>query len=486
MRRVEHDWLRKMLWGCTFDDFLISPGWGVAVSRKDISLVSRFSQNIPLNIPLVSANMDTITGARMAITVAKKGGIGIIHRYLSNDDQCKKVEEVKREENFIIEKPYSIFPDATVGEAKNIMLKNKVGGLVVVDELGKLVGILTERDVRYCSGTELIQDRMTKVPNLITAKSSEISLAEVKKLMDDHRLEKLPIVDDDFCLKGLITSRDVENLEKFPLANKDKKGQLLVGAAIGATGDYLERSADLIKAGADVIVLDIANAQSNIAEKAVAEFRKRFPDMELVVGNIVLPGAVKVFNRHGVNGFKVGLGPGSACTTRKNTGIGIPQAQAVYSCSMNSEFPICADGGIKRDGSIAEALILGGSSVMIGGMFAGTDETPGLVFPDSDGKKVKAFRGMASREAMYEKLHAEEADNPYETSSRISPEGIERKVEYRGSVVPIINDMMGHLASTISYMGAMSLQEAKEMFMAHPTEYLIKLSESAKRESWDR
>ena len=329
MRRVEHDWLRKMLWGCTFDDFLISPGWGVATSRKDISLVSRFSKNISLNIPLVSANMDTITGARMAIAVAKKGGIGIIHRYLSNDDQCKKVEEVKREENFIIEKPYSIFPDAIVGEARNIMLKNKVGGLVIVDGLGKLVGILTERDVRYCSGAELVRDRMTKVPNLITAKSSEISLAEVKKLMDDHRLEKLPLVDDDFFLKGLITSRDIENLEKFPLANKDKNGQLLVGAAIGATGDYLERSADLIKAGTDVMVLDIANAQSNIAEKAVAEFRKRFPDMELVVGNIVLPGAVKVFNRHGVNGFKVGLGPGSACTTRKNTGIGIPQAQAV-------------------------------------------------------------------------------------------------------------------------------------------------------------
>ncbi len=490
MRSIEHAWLRTILWGCTFDDFLIRPGWGVAISRKDISLVSKFSQNIPLNIPLVSANMDTITGARMAITVAKKGGIGIIHRYLSIEDQCQKVEEVKREENFIIEKPYSISPGATIGEARNVMQKNKVGGLVVVDELGELVGILTDRDIRYTSGEEFIEQRMTKLPKLITAKysgtSSGVSIDEAKKIMDEYRLEKLPLVGDEFKLVGLITSKDIQNLEDFPLANKDKNGQLLVGAAIGATGDYLERSTDLIKSGVDVIVLDIANAQSNVGLNAVINFRRKFPDMELVVGNIVQPKAVHIFEGRGVNGFKIGLGPGSACTTRKNTNIGIPQGQTDYDCSIVTKIPICADGGIKRDGHIALALILGGSSVMIGGMFAGTDETPGLVFRDSTGRDVKSFRGMASREAMYEKLEAEEADDPYETSSKISPEGIEKTVEYRGSVVPIINDMMGHLASTISYMGATSLQEAKEMFMEHPMDYLIKLSESAKRESWDR
>lgn len=483
MRSLEHDWLKQLLWGCTFDDFLISPGWGVATSRKGISLVSKFSQNIALNIPLVSANMDTITGARMAIAVAKKGGLGVIHRYLSNDDQCQKVEEVKREENFIIEKPYSTFSNVTIGEARNIMEKNKVGGLVVVDDEGRLLGILTNKDLRFCKDSELVGGRMSAKP--ITA-SPDISLFEAKILLDKFRLEKLPLVDKDRKLKGLITSRDIENLEKYPLANKDAHGQLLVGAAIGATGDYLERTADLIKAGADVIVLDIANAQSDVAKNAVINFRKKFPDMELVVGNIVLPEAVHILGQYGVNGLKVGLGPGSACTTRKNTNIGIPQAHAVYDCSIVSKVPICADGGIKRNGSIAEALMLGGHSVMIGGLFAGTDETPGLVFRDSNGEEVKAFRGMASREAMYEKLRAEEDDDPYETSSRISPEGIEKKVKYRGSVVPVIDDMIGNLSSTISYMGAMSLQEAKEMFMAHPMSYLIKLSESAKRESWDR
>ena len=483
MRTLEHGWLKQLLWGCTFDDFLIAPGWGVATSRKDISLVSKFSQNIPLNIPLVSANMDTITGARMAIAVAKKGGIGIIHRYLSNDDQCQKVEEVKREENFIIEKPYSTSPDVTIGEARNIMEKNKVGGLVVVDENGRLVGILTNRDLRFCQDSESVNGRMTAKP--VTAQP-DVSLSEVKVLMDKFRLEKLPLIDKEHKLMGLITSRDIENLEKYPLANKDSKGQLLVGAAIGATGDYLERTAELIKAGVDVIVLDIANAQSNVAKNAVIDFRKKFPDVELVVGNIVLPEAVQVFEQLGVNGFKVGLGPGSACTTRRNTNIGIPQAQAVYSCSVVSKVPICADGGIKRNGSIAEALMLGGNSVMIGGLFAGTDETPGIVFRDSNGEEVKAFRGMASCEAMYERLRVEEDDDPYEISSRISPEGIEKKVKYRGSVVPIIDEMIGNLSSNISYMGAMSLQEAKEMFMAHPMSYLIKLSESAKRESWDR
>ena len=244
--------------------------------------------------------------------------------------------------------------------------------------------------------------------------------------------------------------------------------------------------AEAKNSGADVIVLDIANSQSIVALNAVKNFRIKFPDMELVVGNIVLPKAVSVFRDCGVNGFKVGLGPGSACTTRKNTNIGIPQAQAIYDCALKSNVPICADGGIKRNGSIATALMLGAGSVMIGGMFSGTDEAPGQVFRDSRGNKVKSFRGMASREAMHEKLHAENYDNPYEISSRISPEGIEKKVDYRGSVVPIINEMMDNLASTISYIGAMSLQEAKEMFMEHPASYLIKLSESAKRESWDR
>lgn len=486
MRSLEHNWLKLQLCGATFDDFLIAPDWGKAKSRKEISLASKFSQNVSINVPVISANMDTITGARMAIFIAKEGGIGIIHRYLNVGDQATKVEEVKREENFIIEKPYSILADRTIEEARNIMTKNNVGGLVVVDELNKLAGILTNRDIRYRLGTELVKKRMTPIPRIVTARLSEVTLEKAKALMVECRLEKLPLVDEDYQLKGLITSKDIENMERHPLANKDAKGQLIVGAAIGATGDYLERSEELIKAKVDVLVLDIANAQSDVGLQAVANFRNKFPDTELVVGNIVIPGAIPRFMNHGVNGFKVGLGPGSACTTRKNTNIGVPQAQAVYACSIVSPVPVCADGGIKRNGSIAEALMLGADSVMIGGMFAGTDESPGLVFRDSTGKKVKSFRGMASREAMYEKLRAEEADDPYEISSRISPEGIEKNVEYRGSVVPILNDITGNLASTVSYMGAISLKDAKELFMNDPRKFLIKLSESAKRESWDR
>ncbi len=486
MKSVQNDWLLNELRGYAFDDFLNPPGWGTAKSRKGLDLRTKFSEHVNLNIPLVSANMDTATGARMAIAQAKQGGIGIIHRYLSIEDHCQKVREVKREENFVIEQPYSIFADQTIEEARNIMVKNKVGGLMVVDGSNKLVGILTSRDVKHCSGTELIKKRMTSIPRLITARITDVSLEKAKALMDECRLEKLPLVDEDYELKGLITAKDIENLEKYPLANKDCNGQLIVGAAIGATGDYLERAEELIKAGVDVIVIDIANAQSDIGLDATRAFRKKFPGMELVVGNIAVGMAVSKYKDLNVNGFKVGLGPGSACTTRYHTNIGVTQAYAIYDCSQASNVPIIADGGIRRNGHIFLSLILGGSSVMIGGLFGGTDEAPGNVIRNSKGNRVKKFRGMASREAMLEKLVSEFADDPYETSSRISPEGIEKELEYKGSVVPIIHDMMNHLASSISYMGAKSLKEAQEMFMANPQKYLTKISSAAQIESWRR
>jgi IMP dehydrogenase len=485
MNLEDKDWLSEKISGCTFDDLLLRPGWGKASSRKGISLKTRFSEHISLNIPLVSANMDTITGARMAIAMAKEGGIGIIHRYLSIDDQCERVREVKRAENFVIGNPYRIMADNSVGEARDKMKKNKVGGLVVVDNEGVLIGILTDRDIRFCTDELKVFSRMTTGPDLITA-SYDITIEKAKNLIDINRLEKLPLVDDEFKSRGLITSQDIENLDKFPLTNKDKNGQLVVGAAIGASGDYLERSAELIKAGVDVLVIDIANAQSTVGDKAISGFKNRFPEAELVVGNVALPEAVLKFKDLGVHGVKIGLGPGSACTTRRNTNIGVPQAEAVFSCSGISNIPTCADGGIRRNGHIGLALLLGGSTVMIGGVFAGTDESPGLVFRDSTGKEVKSFRGMASREAMYDKLKNEEYDDPYEATSRISPEGIERKVEYKGSVIPIIMDMIGNLSSTISYIGATSLEEAKSMFLENPKKYIIRLTEASKFESWDR
>lgn len=486
MRSLEHQWLRNALNGCTFDDFGLREKRGLAKSRKNIKLNTRFSQNIPLNIPLVSANMDTITGARMAIAHAKKGGIGIIHRFLTIEDECEKVAEVKREENFIISKPYHISPYSTISEAKNLMLKNKVGGLVVVDENGKLVGMLTNRDIRYCAQDEPVKNQMKPGHKLITAKINEVSLASAKSLMDEYRLEKLPLVDDNFHLRGLITSVDIDNLEKFSLANKDKNGQLVVGAAIGVTGDYLERAQELLKAGVDVLVIDIAHGYSVNGEEALTSCRNKFPDAELVIGNVASAEAVARLQELGANGIKVGIGPGSMCLTRYHTSVAPPQAEAIYLCGQAAKVPIIADGGIRRDGHIAMALMLGADSVMMGGRYKGTDETPGKIFDKGNGNKFKLFRGMASREAMIDKRRSECAEDPYEDAASISPEGKEEEVKYQGPVAPIMDDMMGHLASAISYIGALSLVEAKERCMRYPTNYFRKLSESAKKESWDR
>ncbi len=486
MKSFADDWLLSELRGHAFDDFLDPPGWGIAKSRKGLNLGTKFSEHVDLNIPLVSANMDTVTGARMAIAQAKEGGIGIIQRYLSIEDQCQKVREVKREENFIIQKPYSVQPASAIREAERIMTKNNIGSLVVLNEDGVLEGILTSRDIRFCSDKDmLVSQRMNGRGALITA-PMDTKLGEARKILDKNRLEKLPLVDERGHLVGLITSKDIENLEKYPLANKDRNGQLVVGAAIGATGDYLERASELISAGADVIVIDIANAQSDIGLDAARAFRKIFSDAELVVGNIAIGMAVSRYRDLNVNGFKVGLGPGSACTTRYHTNIGVTQAYAIYDCGRVSEVPVIADGGIRRNGHIFLSLMLGGSSVMIGGLFGGTDEAPGHVIRNSKGNRIKKFRGMASREAMLEKLVSELADDPYETSSRVSPEGIEKELEYKGSVVPIIHDMMNHLASSISYMGAKSLREAQKMFMADPQKYLTKISRAAQIESWHR
>lgn len=487
MKSSQDSWLSSELKGHAFDDFLNPPGWGTAKSRKGLDLSTKFSQHINLNIPLVSANMDTVTGARMAIALAKQGGIGIVHRYLSIEDHCQKVKEVKREENFIISKPYSVQSTSTVLEAERIMTKNNVGSLVVLNDNGIMEGILTSRDIRFCSkkDEEMVVYRMNGRGALITS-HSDTKFEEAREILDKNRLEKLPLVDDRGHLVGLITSKDIENLEKYPFANKDQNGQLVVGAAIGATGDYLERAGELIKAGVDVIVLDIANSQSDVGLDAATNFRKRFSKTELVIGNIAIGMAISEYQDLNVNGFKVGLGPGSACTTRYHTNIGVTQAYAIYDCSRASTVPIIADGGIRRDGHIFLSLMLGGSSVMIGGLFGGTDEAPGHIIRNSKGQKVKKFRGMASREAMLEKLVSEFDDDPYETSSRISPEGIEKEVEYKGSVVPIINDMMSHLASSISYFGAKSLREAQEIFMENPQKYLTKISPAAQIESWRR
>lgn len=497
MKSSQNDWLLSELRGHTFDDFLIFPGIGQVEHRRDINLQTKFSEHIGLNVPLVSSNMDTVTESMMAIALAKAGGIGVIHRYLTIEREADEVQKAKRGMNLVISDPYSIGPDANIGEARKLMKWYNVGCLVVMQG-DKFLGILTTLDVRFVSDEVLVTDRMQSYGNLdciLPCDSGKkpdnpgpwLTVERIRERLDRSRLKYLPVLDHNNIPCGLITGRDIENFERYPLANRDKNGQLVVGAAVGATGDFLERTAALIEAGADVIVVDIANGQSNLMKQAVLAIRGRFIDVELVIGNFVVSSQMREYEAMGVNGFKIGLGPGGACTTRYQTSIGDTQAHAVAICNIATTLPICADGGVRRNGHIAFATIaLGASSVMMGGMFSGTDETPGCVYEDEDGK-YKIYRGMASREAMLDRLEAELHDDPYEASQRLTPEGKPKRVDYRGPVEPILNEMVDSLCSAVSYIGGHSLTEAQAIFAKDPRHFLVgPLSEAARRESFER
>ncbi len=485
--------------GCTFDDFLFSPRFSVLERRdpKTIDLSARFSEHITLKHPIVSANMDTITRAAMAVVQAEEGGLGIIDRGFRGGDiaaQVREVEIVKRTQHGVIPDPYTVSPSDRVKDAARMMQKSGVGTLVVVDGARKLQGLLTSRDVRFVAGEKRVSDRMTPLDKLVVHRG-EISLDEAEHIMIERKIKKLPLVDASGVLVGLITARDIIEQKRLPLATRDAQGRLSVGAAIGAKGDYLERAAELIKAGADVLVVDIAHGHSVVMAKALEAFRARFGDFELVAGNVATIEGARYLAERGVNGIKVGIGPGGGCTTRLNTNFGVPQLQALVECrlAVGSKIPLIADGGIKRDGAIIEALLFGGDTVMLGNAFAGTLETPGetvhksVVLPES--QKVvrvpfKVFRGMASIGAMVDRLDVEDADTV--DVDTLGAEGLEVSVPLRGSARPIIAGMLKHLSSSISYGGAASLAELKTMFWEHPEEYIIKLSESSKRESFER
>jgi len=487
--------------GATFDDFLLAPQHSV-VERRDpavIDLSSRLTRRITLKRPIVSANMDTVTRAPMAIVQAEEGGIGIIDRGFRPGDiqpQVREVEIVKRTQHVVIRDPYSITADAPLADAKAVMQRSRVGTLVVTDPNGRLTGLLTERDIRFVAGEDLrVRDRMTPLDRLVVHRGTA-SFAEAERIMVDRRVKKLPLVDADGRLIGLITSRDIVRQRKLPFATRDEHGRLMVGAAIGATGDYLERAAELLKAEVDVLVVDIAHGHSVVMDRAIAELRKRFPDVELIAGNVgTAAGATFLLDR-GVDAIKVGIGPGGGCTTRMTTSFGVPQGQALVECRAavaDTGVPLIADGGIRRHGALALALLFGGDTAMLGSAFAGTAEAPGeivhksVLLPEQQ-KAVKVpfkvLRGMASLEAIRDRLDVEDADRV--ELEAIGAEGMEISVPARGSARTIVREMMKHLCSSISYGGAASLYDLRARFWRDPSAYLIKLSASARRESYDR
>jgi len=450
--------------GVTFDDVLLVPKYSKVTSRSDTDLSTKLSKNISLNMPLISANMDTVTESSMAVTVAREGGIGIIHRFLTIQQQVNEVLKVKRSGSIIIENPYTINSELTIKDAFSIMDEKQVSGLLVTDSNSKIIGILTERDVLFESpdSSKLVKELMTK--DVVTAKLG-VDLEQVKEILKHNRIEKLPIVDDNNYVKGLITSQDISNLEKYPNASKDKKGRPLVGSAVGVKGDFMERSEALINAGADVLVVDIAHGHSENAINTVKNIKKAFPDCELIAGNVATAKGTEDLIKAGVDAVKVGVGSGSICITRVITGSGVPQLTAVFDCAEvgnDHGIPIISDGGTRNSGDATKALAAGASSIMVGSILGGTDETPGTTIT-KNGKRFKIYRGMASLSASMGRKTKETGS--FELTDDLNDyvaEGVEAMVPYRGSVTDIIVQITGGIRSGLSYCGGHNIKQMQD------------------------
>jgi IMP dehydrogenase len=447
--------------GLTFDDVLLVPKRSPIISRTQTDLKTKLSRNITINIPLVSANMDTITESGMAIALAREGGIGIIHRFMTIGDQVDEVLRVKRSESVMIEQPYTIKDDMKVHDAKKMMLEYGVSGLLVETNDRTLDGIITNRDIIFEKNMERkVAELMTK--NVITAKYGT-TMEQAKEILHKHRIEKLPVVDDKKRIVGLITSKDIMKMDQYPFASKDKKGRLLVGAAVGVKGDFLERTEALLDAGADTIIVDIAHGHSDNAINTVNMIKKAFPNCELIAGNVATGEGARDLITAGVDAVKVGVGSGSICITRVVTGSGVPQLTAVtesVKVSREYDIPVISDGGIRTSGDTTKALAAGASSVMVGSMFGGTDESPGKTLV-KNGKKFKMYRGMASFYASLGRKYREEGLQVVDSNdlNDYVPEGVEAMVPYKGSVVEIIRQLVGGLRSGLSYCGAKTISE---------------------------
>ncbi|MCX8044765.1 MAG: IMP dehydrogenase [Desulfobacterota bacterium] len=445
----------------TFDDILLMPQKS-DVLPSEIDVTTLLTRNIPLNIPIVSAAMDTVTEARTAIAMAREGGIGIIHKNLSIQQQALEVAKVKKSESGMVVNPITMHPDQKIYEAHELMRQYEISGFPVVKD-GKLVGIVTNRDLRFETDyNKKISSVMTK-DRLITARAG-ITLEEAKKILHKNRIEKLLVVDEHNNLTGLITVKDIEKAEKFPHACKDARGSLRVGAAIGVGRDREERTQALIDAGTDVIVIDTAHAHTKIVLEAIRDTKKNFPNCQLIGGNVATAEATQDLIKAGCDGIKVGIGPGSICTTRIVAGVGVPQITAIMECRRIADkygIPLIADGGIKYSGDITKAIAAGAHSVMIGNLLAGTDESPGEIVL-YQGRTYKVYRGMGSLEAMKKGAKDRYFQAETEEESKLVPEGIEGRVPYRGSLSANIFQLIGGLRAGMGYVGCASIKELRE------------------------
>jgi IMP dehydrogenase len=450
--------------GLTFDDVLLVPKKSPIISRSQTSLKTKLSANIKINIPIISANMDSVTESDMASALAREGGIGIIHRFMTIDEQVKEVLRVKRSESVIIEQPYTIGPSNTIKEASTIMSEKGISGLLVEDNYKRLCGIITRRDIVFEKNlNKEVSNLMTK--DVISAKVGT-TIEQAKEILHQNKVEKLPIIDEGKKIHGLITGKDILKIEKYPNASKDKKGRLMVGAAVGVKGDYLERTEALLNNGADIIVVDIAHGHSDNAINTVKLIKKAFPTCELMAGNVATDKGTEDLIKAGVDAVKVGVGSGSICITRIVTGSGVPQLTAILESVKTAkeyDIPIISDGGTRTSGDLTKALAAGASSVMIGSMFGGTDESPGKTLT-KNGKKYKMYRGMASFSASLGRKYRENAETSIDNDdlNDIVPEGVEAMVPYKGSVIEIIRQLVGGTRSGLSYCGARTISDIHE------------------------
>lgn len=469
--------------GLTFDDVLLIPAYS-EVLPKTVSLQTRFSRNIVLNIPFVTAAMDTVTEAPMAIAIAREGGIGVIHKNMSIEEQARQVSIVKRAENGMIYDPVTIKRGRTVGDALSMMAEYHIGGIPVVDDEGRLVGIVTNRDLRFQRQLDtLIDDVMTKENLIVTHQQTDLDSAS--QILLQHKIEKLPVVDEQGHLIGLITYKDITKAKDKPMACKDEKGRLRVAAGVGVTPDTLDRITALVAAGVDAIVIDTAHGHSRSVIEKVKEAKQHFPDVDIVVGNIATGEAARMLVKAGADAVKVGIGPGSICTTRVVAGVGVPQLSAVYDVAQalkDTNIPLIADGGLRYSGDVVKALAAGGWSVMIGSLVAGTEEAPGetILF---NGRKFKSYRGMGSLEAMENGSKDRYFQAGEKDVKKLVPEGIAGRVPYKGTVQEVIYQLSGGLRSGMGYCGAKDIEAlhdakftritAAGVLESHPHEVII-------------
>jgi IMP dehydrogenase len=439
----------------TFDDVLLAPRHSTT-HPKEVDVRSRFTRGIGLNVPLVSAAMDTVTESEMAIAMARYGGIGVLHKNMSVDRQAAEVDRVKRSESGMILNPITLSPMASLREAVALMMRFKISGVPIVDPSGRLVGILTNRDLQFERDLDRPLQEVMTADDLITAPLGT-TLDEAERILGRHRIEKLPVVDETGLLKGLITVKDIHKRRQFPDANKDQHGRLRVAAAIGAGGDFLERARALVQAGVDVIVIDTAHGHSEGVLSATSRVREAFPEIQLVAGNVATRAGAAALCERGVDAVKVGVGPGSICTTRVVTGVGVPQLTAILEAVEGAgDIPVIADGGVKYSGDIVKALAAGASSVMMGSMLAGTEESPGESFL-LEGRRFKMIRGMGSLSAMQDGSADRYFQDGEMSPKKLVPEGIEGRVPYKGPVGDVLFQMIGGLRSGMGYVGCGSV-----------------------------